>query len=200
MARRGRKRRLEREAQYWSLLAAGVGSVEACRRLGIGRKTGYRWRAENGACYRTVSRKLAFGPVLVLLERRRIASLRGRGLPIREMTDLLGRAPSTVSRELRRNNRRHDYGRYDADLAHHRGREGAGRPRRTTLSTDAELRAEVQSKLDLEWSPQQIAAHLRTRWPDRLAGRGPGEPVRRSRSGAPAGAGGGRRATNRGLR
>lgn len=48
MARRGRKRRLELEAEYWRLLAAGVGSVEACKRLGIGRKAGYRWRAENG--------------------------------------------------------------------------------------------------------------------------------------------------------
>ncbi len=48
MARRGRKRRLELEAEYWRLLAAGVGTVEACKQLGIGRKTGYRWRAENG--------------------------------------------------------------------------------------------------------------------------------------------------------
>lgn len=48
MARRGRKRRLELEAEYWRLLASGVGSVEACRQLGIGRKTGYRWRRENG--------------------------------------------------------------------------------------------------------------------------------------------------------
>jgi transposase, IS30 family len=48
MARRGRKRRLDVESEYWSLLAAGAGTVEACKRLGIGRKTGYRWRAENG--------------------------------------------------------------------------------------------------------------------------------------------------------
>ncbi|MGW2896883.1 hypothetical protein ACWDAO_20295 [Streptomyces sp. NPDC001212] len=42
MARRGRRRRLELEAAYWRLLAAGVGTVEACKQLGIGRKTGYR--------------------------------------------------------------------------------------------------------------------------------------------------------------
>ncbi len=41
-------RRLELEAEYWRLLAAGVGSVEACSQLGTGCKTGYRWRAENG--------------------------------------------------------------------------------------------------------------------------------------------------------
>ena len=48
MARRGRKRQLDVEAQYWQLLAVGVGTVEACRAVGISRKTGYRWRAENG--------------------------------------------------------------------------------------------------------------------------------------------------------
>ncbi|MFJ8197047.1 transposase [Streptomyces sp. NPDC096152] len=166
MARRGRKRRLELEAEYWRLLAAGVGSVEACRQLGIGRKTGYRWRAENRGlrpdCLPESSRS---GRYLSLLECRRIAALRERGLTIRETAGLLGRAPSTVSRELRRNRRPHDYGRYDADLAHHRCRERAGRPRRAKLATDPELRAEVQSKLELEWSPEQIASHLRTRWP-----------------------------------
>ncbi|WP_443059935.1 transposase [Streptomyces sp. NBC_00467] len=93
--------------------------------------------------------------------------LRGRGLGIREIAGLLGRVPSTVSRELRRNSRPHDYGRYDPDLAHHRGRERAGRPRRSKLSTDPDLKAEVQDKLNLEWSPEQIAAHLRSRRPDR---------------------------------
>jgi hypothetical protein len=48
MARRGRRRRLDLESEYWLLLASGAGTVEACRALGIGRKTGYRWRAENG--------------------------------------------------------------------------------------------------------------------------------------------------------
>lgn len=42
MVRRGRKRQLDVEARYWALLANGIGTVEACRTLGIGRKTGYR--------------------------------------------------------------------------------------------------------------------------------------------------------------
>lgn len=40
MARRGRKRRLDLESEYWLLLASGVGTVEAYRLVGIGRKTG----------------------------------------------------------------------------------------------------------------------------------------------------------------
>lgn len=48
MVRRGRKRRLEMESEYWRLVLSGVGTVEACRIVGIGRKTGYRWRVGNG--------------------------------------------------------------------------------------------------------------------------------------------------------
>ena len=48
MGRRGRKRQLDLESEYWKLLQSGVGTVAACKLLGIGRKTGYRWRAENG--------------------------------------------------------------------------------------------------------------------------------------------------------
>ena len=48
MARRGKKRQLEVEARYWQLSQSGVGTVEACRQVGITRKTGYRWRAEVG--------------------------------------------------------------------------------------------------------------------------------------------------------
>ena len=44
MARRGKKRRLGLEDEYWKLIADGVGTVTACKQLGIGRKTGYRWR------------------------------------------------------------------------------------------------------------------------------------------------------------
>ncbi|MCX5446427.1 IS30 family transposase [Streptomyces nigrescens] len=102
-----------------------------------------------------------------LLERKRIATLRERGLGIREIASRMGRAPSTVSRELERNTLAHDQGIYDADLAHHRAQERIKRARPAKLRIDSELRAEVQAKLDLEWSPEQIAAHLRALWPDR---------------------------------
>ena len=39
MGRRGRKRQLEVEARYWQLLQSGIGTVEACRQVGITRKT-----------------------------------------------------------------------------------------------------------------------------------------------------------------
>src|SRR3954469_14476497 len=170
VGRRGRKRQLDLETEYWKLLQSGVGTVAACELLGIGRKTGYRWRAENGglppARLAESSRSSRF---LSLLERQRIATLRGRGLAVREIARRLGRSPSTVSRELRRNLRPHDRGIYDGDPAHARARGRARRPRRPLLAREPELRRIVQSKLEREWSPAPIAAHLRETYPDRPA-------------------------------
>ncbi|PVU84165.1 IS30 family transposase [Cellulomonas sp. WB94] len=106
---------------------------------------------------------------LSLLERQRIATLRGQGLGVREIARRLDRAPSTVSRELVRNMLRHDGDRYDGDLAHARARDRTRRPRGSRLLADGELAQVVQDKLKLEWSPQQIAAHLRLTYPDRPA-------------------------------
>ena len=169
MARRGRKRRLDLESEYWLLLAAGVGAVQACRIVGIGRKTGYRWRAENGGVPPgRLAEDARSNRYLSLLERQRIATLRRQDLSIRTIADRLGRAPSTVSRELRRNVRPHDGGIYDADLAHARARQRARRLHPARLITDPQLRAAVQAKLELEWSPAQITAWLRTAYPQRV--------------------------------
>jgi IS30 family transposase len=167
MGRRGRKRRLEIESEYWLLLAAGVGTVEACRQLGIGRKTGYRWRAENGGLPPlTLPEGEHSGRYLSLLERQRIATLRRDGLGVRAIAAQLGRSPSTISRELQRNTASYDRA-YDGDMGHARARERARRPRHGRLLSDAELRSHVQAKLELEWSPEQIAAWLRTEFPSR---------------------------------
>jgi transposase, IS30 family len=170
MARRGRKRQLDAESLYWQLILSGVGTVEACREVGIGRKTGYRWRAENGGLPPDrLAEDARSGRYLSLLERQRIATLHRDGLGVRAIADRIGRAPSTVSRELRRNLRPHDRGCYDGDLAHARARERARRPRPSRLLEDGGLRAVVQAKLEVEWSPEQIAAYLRREYPDRLS-------------------------------
>ena len=85
MGRRGRKRQLDLETEYWKLLQSGVGTVAACKLLAIGRKSGYRWRAENGGLppvrLAESSRSTCY---LSLLERQRIATLHNRGLAIRD--------------------------------------------------------------------------------------------------------------------
>ena len=168
MGRRGRKRKLDLESEYWKLLQSGVGTVAACKLLGIGRKTGYRWRAENGGLPPArLAESARSGRYLSLPERQRIATLRERGLGVRGIGRRLGRSASTISRELRRHVRPHDRGIYDGDLAHGRARERLRRPRRPLLSREPELRQIVQDLLGQEWSPAQIAAYLRETYPGR---------------------------------
>jgi hypothetical protein len=78
MAKRGPKRELNRELQYWELLRLGLGTVEACRRVGVTRKTGHRWRAEMGG---VIAKKQlpSSGRYLSLFERQRIGSLSAQG-------------------------------------------------------------------------------------------------------------------------
>lgn len=182
MSRRGRKRQLEVESEYWRLISEGVGTVEACRRVGVSRKTGYRWRHENGGLPPTRRPATAAddgdagqgnhppaqrGRYLTLLERQRIAALRREGLGVRAIAVLLVRSPSTISRELRRNTARHDRA-YDGDLAHSRAGERArGARNAPRVSIDTVLRALIHSKLELQWSPEQIAAYLRETFPAR---------------------------------
>ena len=159
MGKRGRKRDLDREIRYWELLVTGVGTVEACRRVGVTRKTGYRWRSEMGG---VIAKKHAAvsGRYLSLFERQRIASLRDRGASVRDIARRIGRSPSTVSRELRRNCRDWDDG-YEPVLAHLRAHERAKRPKLGKIASSPWLAKTIQAKLAQHWSPEQIHLHLR---------------------------------------
>ena len=103
---------------------------------------------------------------LSVVERERIGLGRAAGESIRSIARCLGRAPSTVSREVARFER---YGqRYlplTADWAAWLRHRRAHRPAR--LAADTELRALVLAGLRQRWSPQQIAGRLRTDFPDR---------------------------------
>jgi hypothetical protein len=59
----------------------------------------------------------------------------------------------------------------DGDLAHGRARERLERPTGGRFITEPGLKEAVQAKLQLEWSPEQIAAWLRTEYPDRQRNR-----------------------------
>ena len=168
MGRRGRKRWLSVEDAYWKLILAGVGPIEAARRIGIARTTGFRWRAERGGVaplrMLEADRHTRY---LTSIERERLAVFRLEGLSMREISRRLGRAPSTISRELRRNMRRHDRGKYDAVLAHARSREKARRDRVGRVGQDPVLRDLVQEKLTQDWSPEQISFWLRETHPQK---------------------------------
>jgi hypothetical protein len=74
------------EGWYWELLAHRVGTVQACRAVGITRKTEYRWRAERGGLAPLELAETArSNRYLSALERQRIATLRGQQLGVREI-------------------------------------------------------------------------------------------------------------------
>ena len=76
----------------------------------------------------------------------------------------LGRAPSTISREVDRNGGRR---RYRALRAEQAARERAKRPKPAKLAVDPLLRLVVADKLAKRWSPEQIAGWLTRQYPDR---------------------------------
>mgnify|MGYP000017570890 FL=1 len=95
---------------------------------------------------------------LTLSEREEIS----RGIvaqrSVRSMALLLGRSPSTVSREGRRNG---GYDRYRAAAADARAWARAHRPKRCKLAKHPPLRRAVARKLRLNWSPEQVAGWLK---------------------------------------
>ena len=100
---------------------------------------------------------------LTLAEREVISRGLARGTSLRQISRQLRRAPSTVSREVRRHGGRRWYRAARADAAAWaRGR----RPKRCRLATHLTLRDAVATKLVQKWSPQQIAGWLRQAYPD----------------------------------
>jgi IS30 family transposase len=82
---------------------------------------------------------------------------------IRSIALLLGRSPSTVSREVRRNG---GYDHYRASRADKRAWDRARRPKQCKLARSSCLRRQVSKKLRLYWSPEQIAGWLKRVYPE----------------------------------
>jgi IS30 family transposase len=82
---------------------------------------------------------------------------------VRSIARRLGRAPSTVSRELTRNTSR---GRYRASSAQTLAFGRASRPKPAKLETNLRLRARVEADLAKRRSPEQISGRLRREFPD----------------------------------
>jgi IS30 family transposase len=167
----------DKQDQFVRLIARGVPNAEACRVVGINRRTGTRWRFGR-TILNTAGEVVHYPPVrmatvprprhpryLSLAERTLIADLCRENRSVREIAAVIGRSPSTVSRELRRNL---DYcGRYLPRTADRLATDRVAHPRRRRLLVDVELRAVVSALLDKRWSPEQVAHELRERFPDR---------------------------------
>jgi len=154
---------MELRARGWRVRAAA-------REVGVSRSSGANWSCG----YKTYRNGVAVGfvPALDRLavrqistrflsqdERIEIADLRQSGLSMRANATRMNRAPSTISRELRRNTT-HGRG-YRPFDAHRLATTRRARHHRRRVDTCARLGSLIASLLDQRWSPQQISRHLR---------------------------------------
>ena len=168
-----RPSRLDRE-QFFALLADGMSVQQASVEVGINTRTGRDWR--RGVRKSRTARVYPDRPVVVAAdfgggraisaryvsedERVVIADLHRAGRGVRDIAAELGRAPSTVSRELARNSHPVS-GDYRPHAAHRRAAARRPRPKQSKLAASTVLRETVQDCLSrLKWSPEQISAHL----------------------------------------
>lgn len=111
--------------------------------------------------YRPTARRRS-ARALTLVEREEISRGLCRGLSIRQLGRTLGRAPSSIGREIRRNG---GASRYRAARAERRAAAQGRRPKLCLLARRTDLRRLVAGKLALQWSPQQISGWLVARFP-----------------------------------
>ncbi|WP_449224215.1 IS30 family transposase, partial [Amycolatopsis speibonae] len=180
----GPRKLLAERRTYLDLVTRGMGTAQACRTVGVNRRTGHRWRQGRvSQAGRTTDRSSvpparslepvpAAGPPIPATrflsrdERLLIADLARAGHGPREIGRRLGRPASTVSRELDRNTDPAD-GEYLPHTAHARAMSRRPRPKPGKIATSPELRDRIQAMLDDRCSPEQASRRLRRDHPDR---------------------------------
>lgn len=172
--------------RFWELVRAGMSADDAGVAVGVSMAAGRLWFADAGGVRpRFVDQSIPRRrPRLTVEEREEIQDGVARSESIRVIARRLGRHPSTVMREIERNaicrgryRARYRFGvrwrgghdprpRYRASLAHTRAHVKARRSRPGKLATNQLLHDEVQTRLNEQHSPQQIAWRLRRDFPD----------------------------------
>jgi transposase, IS30 family len=110
-------------------------------------------------------------------ERERITQGVAAGCSLREIARHLKRAPSTITREVKRNG---GLRRYSGISADERAWRYARRPKECLLRQHQSLRELVIQKLSIDWSPQQISGWLKKAYPDDVSMRVSHETIYRS--------------------
>jgi IS30 family transposase len=141
------RHRREVEREFWREIAKGLLPEEAAAAVGVSQAVGGRWFRHGGGMP-TVDLALLSGRYLSFREREEIALLKVQGAGVRQIARLLGRAPSTISRELRRNAATRG-GRLDyrASVAQWKADLVARRPKTAKLLANERLRDYVQERL-----------------------------------------------------
>jgi IS30 family transposase len=139
--------RREIEREFWMQVATGVTSEQAAAAVGVSQAVGSRWFRHGGGMP-----PMDLGPTtgryLSFVEREEIALLRVQGVGVRSIARQIGRSPSTVSRELRRNAAtRGGKLEYRASVAQWKADLVAQRPKTSKLVDNPRLRDYVQDRL-----------------------------------------------------
>ena len=153
--------RREVEREFWREIATGVTSEEAAIAVGVSQAVGARWFRHRGGM--PIDLSPTTGRYLSFREREEIAILKMQGAGVREIARQVGREPSTISRELRRNAAtRGGKLEYRASVAQWKAELVAQRPKTAKLVANEQLHRYVQERL---------AGHVRR--PDGTPVRGP---------------------------
>lgn len=181
-----------RKPLFWNQVRMGLLPGDAGEAAGVSGTCGRRWFREAGGVKPHVSKPDTAGPRprLTLEERIEIQAGVHADESMRAIAKRLKRAPSTIKREIDSNTelrtrknpkksgyrRKHAFGAnqsgasakvdYRAMSAHDRSADRARRPKLSNLAKNDTLRHEVQSRLELRHSPEQIALRLRVDFPD----------------------------------
>ena len=136
------------KAEVWDSWKAGESMRSIARRLGR-QHASVRTMIEDAGGVRPVARRRC-SRHLSVMEREEISRGVASGVSIRKIAGRLGRAPSTVSREVTRNGGRSRYRALRADRA---AWQRARRPKVGKLVENVQLRGVVEEKLAQWWSP-----------------------------------------------
>ena len=161
------------QERFWELIRwEGLSPGEAAVVVGVSVSTGRRWFVDSGGVMPADPAAVRRRPVayrrLSFEEREEIALGLAAGESARSIARRLGRPATAVTREVERNRHTHlAKPGYRASMAQHRAARRAVRPKPAKLAGNLPLRAEVQQRLRLNHSPEQIARRLRQEFPDR---------------------------------
>jgi IS30 family transposase len=149
------------KTELWTRWKAGESMSDIGRALGKHPGSIFTFLAAQGGIARPPRRRAA--RALTPDDREQISRGLAAAQSIREIARTLYRPPSTISREVTRNG---GPMRYRAVEAEGRAWREAKRPKLCRLAGESKLRTVVAAKLEVEWSPEQIAGWLKRKYPE----------------------------------
>lgn len=151
----------EQKAELWDRWRHGQSLSEIGRALGKHAASIFGVVARDGGIASTLRRRSA--RVLTVCEREEISRGIAAGASLRQIAIAIERSPSTVCREIARHG---GPARYRAAEADSQAWDQARRPKLCLLARYGRLQRAVASRLQLDWSPEQISGWLKVQYAD----------------------------------